>query len=49
VLGERKGPYGYVILSASEQEKAKIINDGKELMKRLADYKAYFRIENEHH
>ena len=45
VLGERKGPYGYMILPANEAEKAKIIEEGKELLKRLIAYKPYFKVE----
>ena len=51
VLGERKGPYGYIIVPANETEKTKILNDNRELLKRLADYKSYFKITKgaEHH
>ena len=51
VLGEKKGPYGYIILPEGETEKMKIVEEGKELMKRLADYKAYFKVEagSSHH
>jgi hypothetical protein len=45
VLGEGKDPYGYIILSASETEKTKILEDGKDLLKRLAEYKPWFKIE----
>ena len=45
VLGERKGPYGYIIVPANESEKEKIVNDNKELLKRLTKYKSYFKIE----
>lgn len=44
-LGERKGPYGYIILGAGETEKAKIINGNKDLLKRLADYRPYLKAE----
>lgn len=43
ILGDGKGPYGYVIIPASEKEKAVIVADGKALLARLAAYKAYFR------
>jgi hypothetical protein len=43
VLGERKGPEGYFIMPADEATTAKIMADGKTLLKRLADYSAYFR------
>jgi hypothetical protein len=51
VLGKRKGPYGYIIVPANEAAKEKIINDNKDLLKRLADYKSYFKITsgNDHH
>ncbi len=45
ILGDGKGPYGYVIVPASETEKAIIVEDGKDLLKRLAEYKAYFKTE----
>jgi len=45
LMGERKGPYGYIILAADEAEKAKIVEDDKDLVKRLIDYKAYFKVE----
>jgi len=43
VLGERKGPHGYIILPATEAAKAKIVEENKELLKRLVAYKAYFK------
>ncbi len=42
-LGERKSPYGFIILSAGATERAKIISDNKALLKRLIDYKPYFK------
>jgi hypothetical protein len=45
ILGDGKGPYGYVIVPSSETEKAIIVEDGKDLLKRLAAYKDYFKIE----
>ncbi len=45
ILGDGKGPYGYVIVPASETEKAIIVADGKDLLQRLAAYKAYFKTE----
>jgi hypothetical protein len=45
ILGDGKGPFGYVIVPASETEKAIIVEDGKNLLKRLAAYKAYFKTE----
>ncbi|HEY1870515.1 MAG TPA: hypothetical protein VGG71_05615 [Chitinophagaceae bacterium] len=51
VLGERKGPFGYIIVPANEAMKTKILNDNKDLLKRLADYKSYFKISpgGDHH
>ncbi|HEY5824367.1 MAG TPA: hypothetical protein VIT44_08380, partial [Cyclobacteriaceae bacterium] len=51
ILGDGKGPHGYIIIMASATEKAKIIDDNKELLKRLTDYKSYFKVELEgsHH
>lgn len=42
ILGDGKGPYGYIIIPANEAEKAVIIEDGKDLLKRLAAYKTCF-------
>jgi hypothetical protein len=42
-LGERKGPYGFIILPAGATERAKIMSDNKELLKRLVAYKSYFK------
>jgi hypothetical protein len=44
ILGDGKGPYGYVIVPASESEKAVIVADGKGLLARLAAYKPYFKL-----
>jgi len=44
-LGKRKSPYGYLILPVGATEKAKIINENKELLKRLVAYKSYFKVE----
>lgn len=43
VLGERKTPYGYLIMPANEKVTAGILSDGKDLLKRLADYSPYFK------
>ena len=43
VLGERKTPYGYLIMPANEKVKAKILSDGKDLLRKLADYRPYFK------
>lgn len=42
-LGERKAPYGYIIVRAGEKEKAKIVADNRVLLKRLADYKPFLK------
>jgi hypothetical protein len=44
ILGDGKGPYGYVIVPATESEKAVIVADGKDLLARLAAYKPYFKL-----
>jgi hypothetical protein len=43
ILGDGKGPFGYIIIPASESEKAVILEDGKNLLNRLAAYKDYFK------
>jgi len=43
-LGERKAPYGYIIVPKGEKERAKIVADNKDLLKRLADYKSFMKI-----
>lgn len=45
ILGARKGPFGYVIMPVNEEETAKIRADGKGLLKRLAQYSPYFKLE----
>ncbi|HTR27623.1 MAG TPA: hypothetical protein VMH27_00035 [Puia sp.] len=45
VLGKRKTPYGYLIMPPNEKETAKIISDNKDLLKKLADYSPYFRMD----
>jgi hypothetical protein len=42
-LGDRKSPYGFIILPANATQKAKIMNDSKALMQRLIAYKPYFK------
>ena len=53
ILGDGKGPFGYIIIPASEAEKTQIVEDGKDLLKRLAAYKDYFKVDpgagGEHH
>jgi hypothetical protein len=46
ILGDGKGPYGYIIIPAVESEKMIIVEDGKDLLKRLAAYKPYFKTES---
>ena len=43
ILGAGKGPHGYVVMAASEELTAKIRNDGKELLQRLAAYNSLFK------
>jgi len=45
ILGDGKGPFGYIIIPSGEKEKATIVEDGKDLLKRLVAYKAYFKTE----
>jgi hypothetical protein len=45
ILGDGKGPFGYIIIPASETEKAVIVEDGKDLLRRLAAYRAFFKTE----
>ena len=42
-LGKTKAPYGYIIVLEGEKEKAKIIADNKDLLKRLADYRSFMK------
>jgi hypothetical protein len=44
VLGDKKGPYGYVILPAGDAEASKIMKTSSDLLKRLAAYKPYYKI-----
>lgn len=44
VLGDRKGPYGFIILPTGKSERAQIVKAGTDLLKRLAAYKPYFKI-----
>lgn len=44
VLGDGKGPFGYVIVLMGEMEKRKIVEDSADLLKRLGDYKAFYKI-----
>jgi hypothetical protein len=51
ILGDGKGPHGYIIIPAGEMEKAKIIEENAALLKRLTDYRSYFNVESKgtHH
>ena len=44
VFGDKKGPYGYIIVPAGEKEQAKIVSDSRDLLKRLVAYKPYYKI-----
>ncbi len=45
ILGDGNAPYGYIIIPASDAEKAVIIADGKGLLERLAAYKPFLKVE----
>jgi hypothetical protein len=45
ILGDGKGPFGYIIVPAGDTEKTTIVEDGNDLLKRLVAYKAYFKTE----
>ena len=49
VLGKGKGPYGNIIFPVTDEEKAAIVKDNEDLIKRLIDYKPYFKTENGNH
>jgi len=44
VLGDRKGPYGFIIMPAGRSERAEIVKANSALLKRLAAYKAYYKV-----
>jgi hypothetical protein len=44
VLGDKKGPYGYVIVPEGELEQAQIVKASSDLLKRLVAYKSYYKI-----
>ena len=44
VLGDRKGPYGFIIMPAGSSERAEIVKANSDLLKRLAAYKAYYKV-----
>ncbi|MBS1522278.1 MAG: hypothetical protein JST50_14855 [Bacteroidetes bacterium] len=43
VLGDGKGPYGFIIMPAGKAEQAEIVKAGSDLLKRLAAYKPYLK------
>jgi hypothetical protein len=45
VFGKGKGPVGFIVMAAGDAETAKIEADGKDLLKRLADYSPYFKLD----
>jgi hypothetical protein len=45
VLGDGKNPHGFALMFAGEKEKEKILKENNQLLKRLADYKAYFQVD----
>ena len=44
IFGARKSPYGFIIVPVGKTEKAKIMKDTEDLIKRLIAYKPYFKI-----
>jgi len=44
VLGDKKGPYGYIIMPAGEAEAVQIVKSNSDLLKRLVAYKSYYKI-----
>jgi hypothetical protein len=49
VLGEGKGPHGFFIMTVKEKERTKILEDQKDLLKRLADYNPMYRVKEDMH
>ena len=47
VLGKRKGPHGYIIVTASKAAAEKIITENADLLKQLGNYKSYFKLKTE--
>jgi len=43
--GERKGPFAYLISPLNEADKARILMAGQSLLRRLENYKSYFKVE----
>jgi len=44
ILGDKKGPYGYIILRAGKAEQAEIVKTSSDLIKRLIAYRSYYKI-----
>ena len=44
LFGDRKGPYGYIIMPAGDAEAANIMKANSDLMKRLIAYKPYYKL-----
>jgi hypothetical protein len=49
VLGDKKGPFGYIILPAGKSERAQIVKTNSDLLKRLVAYKPYYKIDMQMH
>ena len=49
IFNPGNGPHGYIIVLAGETERNRIIEDQKGLLKRLADFKPYFKVEMQEH
>jgi hypothetical protein len=45
VIGTGKSPHEYIILPVGEKEKSVITDDNKDLLRRLVEYKAYFKLD----
>ena len=46
VMGQRKGPYGYIIVPAREDLASKIVQSNKGLLQRLAAWNPYFKLDS---
>lgn len=44
ILGRKQGPFNYIIIPAGEKETERIIAENKDLLKRLAAYKPYLKV-----
>jgi len=49
VLGERKGPYGYILMPLDKPGKEKIMAENTGLLKRLVAYRSYFEVDTGMH